>query len=122
MLNWHPLFAMAGLGEAADALACMIAVVWLAATSIVAVVAIVYRSTGWAVVSLLLLLLFTALGSPWTGFLPLPVMAASDPDTEHWHGVARVMAWLWAAACVVVLGGLFATCKRILFAGRLARS
>ncbi len=106
------LFAMAGLGEAADALANMIAVVWLAAASAVAVVAIVYRARGWMVVSLLLLLLFTALGTPWTGFFPLPVTAAADPDTVHWHGIARVMAWLWAAACVVVLGGLFATFKR----------
>jgi hypothetical protein len=105
------LIAMAGMGEAAELLGLLIAGVWLAATFIAGVVAVAYRSRNWIGASLLMLLLFSVLSAPWNGFLALSAAELADPDMQYWHGVGRVVGWLWLVLCVLELAGVVFVCR-----------
>jgi hypothetical protein len=95
--------AMAGLAEAAEQMALMLAWGGLILAALSAVAAFSSRSKVAAGISIALTAGVTVLFMPWSAFIPLSPKELEDPDARYWVGAWRVLACGWVAVVLVVL-------------------
>ena len=89
--------AMAGVAEAAEHIALMLAWCGLLTASIAALVALALAKRSWIplLISAIALAGVTFLFTPWCAFAPVSPHDLKDPDVVHWIAEWREMAAGW---------------------------
>jgi hypothetical protein len=95
-----PLFGMAGLAEAGEALALAIGFGGLLLVGLLTAIGWSLRSRVASGIALALAFVVTLLSTPWEAFVPFQ---SDDPDVQHWMHAWRVFGCWWVLVMVATL-------------------